>query len=105
MGDPFDPDADTKDMGPATMFGKTVEHYHWKDVILKIITMQINDFYADISNPQAAVPVFSTGQLTPFGQMPPIGTTNQTWSNFKAGTPTAAKFNIAGMDTCPQSNS
>lgn len=102
--DPFDPFDTTKDLGPVTFGGKPAEHYQWKDMILKVIQMSITDFYADISDKKAAVPLFSSQALTPFGQTPPIGVTNQTWSNFTAGTPTAAKFNIAGVATCPMSS-
>ena len=101
--DPFDPFDKTKDMGATTYEGKAVEHYRWADVILKIIKMSQTDFYADISNPKAAVPVFSTELMEPFGQQPPIGTTNQTWSAFAAGAPDPKKFVIAGAATCPRS--
>ena len=43
-----------------------------------------------------------TTALTPMGQAQ-IGTENRTWSNFTSGTPPAAKFNIAGVATCPMS--
>jgi len=29
---------------------------------------------------------------------------NSTWANFQAGTPDPSLFNIAGIDTCPQSD-
>ena len=101
--DPFDPFDKTKDMGATTFEGKAVEHYRWSDMILKIIKMSQTDFYADISNPKAAIPVFSMELLEPLGQQPPIGTTNQTWSSFTAGAPDPKKFNIAGAATCPRS--
>lgn len=65
--------------------------------------MQTSDFYANIADPKAAVPVYLTTSLTPFGIKPPMGTQNQTWSNFKAGTPDAKKFAILGVDTCKRS--
>ena len=101
--DPFDPFDKTKDLGKTTFEGKPAEHYQWKDIILKIIVMSQTEFYADITNPKAAVPLFSMQELTPFGQKPPIGTTNQTWSDFTPGPPDAKKFAIAGMATCPRS--
>ena len=103
--DPFDPFDPTKDMGATTIAGYngTVEHYQQKDRILKIIVMSTTDFYANIANPKAAIPVYSQQELTPFGKTPPIGTTNQTWTAFKAGPPSATKFVIAGMATCPMS--
>ena len=100
--DPFDPFDKTVDKGATTMGGKNVEHYFWADKILKFLTMSTTNFYADISNKKAAVPVFSSNHLTPLGQ--DLGFTNQSWSNFTAGTPPAAKFKIAGMATCPQSS-
>ena len=33
-----------------------------------------------------------------------IGTQNQTWANWKSQAQPAAKFNIAGLDTCPMSS-
>ena len=35
--DPFDPFDVTKDLGKTTFEGKEVEHYEWKDKILKIL--------------------------------------------------------------------
>jgi len=101
--DPFDPFDTVVDVGPETFEGKAVEHYNWKDVILKVITMQTTDFYADISNTKKAVPIFMTSALTPFGQQPPIGAQNNSWTNFTHGTPPKAKFDIHGVDKCPKS--
>lgn len=112
------------------MRGKKLEHYQWKEKILGLLTMQVGlphttrlhcrprsslaprgsrlrsvqttDFYADISNPRAAVPYFKTSALTPLGQH--LGTNNESWTNFRAGTPPASKFDIAGVDTCPIDN-
>lgn len=100
--DPFDPFDTVKDLGKTTFEGKAAEHYQWSDKIFKIIKMQTTDFYADISNPKAAVPLFSTTVLTPFGQAP-MGRQNETWTNFTHAAPPAAKFKIAGVATCPQS--
>jgi len=99
---PFDPFDKIVDKGATTMGGKNVEHYFWADKILKIITMSKTNFYADISNKDAAVPVYLSQHLQPLGQ--DLGFTNQSWSNFSAGTPPAAKFKIAGMAACPMSN-
>jgi len=100
--DPFDPFDKTVDKGATTIDGKAVEHYFWADKILKIITMSKTDFYADIKDPKNAIPVFLSQHLTPLGQ--DLGRTNQTWSNLKAGTPSADHFKIAGMKTCPKSS-
>ena len=69
------------------------------DKIFKIIKMQSYDFYA-----VGGKPYFQTSAITPFGQMPPIGTQNNTWTAFQTGPPDASKFHIAGADTCPQSS-
>ena len=98
---PFDPFDKTVDKGATTMEGKKVEHYHWADKILKIITMSTTDFYADITDPKAAVPVFMTQHLSPLGQ--DLGRQNITWSSYTPGKPDAKKFKIAGVDTCPMS--
>jgi len=99
--DPFDPFDPIKDMGATTLEGRNVERYHWNDVILKVITMQQTDFYADVSTTPAA-PVFMTTHLTPLGQ--DLGTQNQTWSSWTPGAVDAKKFAIQGIDTCPMSN-
>jgi len=99
---PFDPFDAVKDMGKTTLGGKTVEHYRWSDVILKIIKMQTTDFYAQFSG-KTAIPVAAYTVITPFG-MQQIGSQNQTWTNWTAGTPSKAKFDIAGVDSCPLSN-
>ena len=80
-----------------------MEHYRWSDTILKVIKMSTTDFYADISTPGSAVPVYATVVLTPFGE-PQIGTQNQSWTNWTAGTPDPAKFDIAGVGTCKPSH-
>ena len=72
------------------------------DTILKVIKMETTDFYAKMGANGDALPLFQTTALTPMGQAQ-IGTENRTWSNFTAGTPPAAKFNIAGVATCPMS--
>jgi hypothetical protein len=101
--DPFGVDPDAKDKGPGVcpITGKSGEHYHWADVILKIIEMDHTEFYADITGP-TAVPISQSQHLTPFGGAE-IGTSNNTWANFTAGAQPAAKFDIHGVDTCPES--
>lgn len=90
----------TKDEGSAIWGGKPVEHFQWASKIFKVITMSTTDFYADTSVAGAAVPVFLSEALTPMGEAQ-IGTRNTTWKSFKTGVPPAAKFDIAGVDTCP----
>ena len=59
--------------------------------------MQINDFYATPDD----VPIAEISELTPFGG-PAIGNFHNTWSKFKAGPQPKDKFDIHGVDTCPQ---
>ena len=101
---PFGIPPKATDKGPATVLGKSAEHYTWKDIILKIIPMASYDFYATVADNGAPTPVFQSQALTPLGRLPPIGRTNVTWLNYTAATPPAAKFNIAGLDTCPHSS-
>lgn len=99
---PFGIDDDAKDLGSVTIDGKVLEHYQWKDVILKIIKMSTTDFYCDQSNSSYAIPVSQSEALTPFGGAQ-IGSSNNTWTNFVAGKQPAEKFDIKGADTCPES--
>lgn len=128
---PFGIPDDAKDLGTATIEGVTAgapppqprsrrraspralrsqpfrpsplpEHFQWVDTILKVIKMETTDFYAKTGADGDALPLFQTTALTPMGQAQ-IGTENRSWSNFTAGTPPAAKFNIAGVATCPMS--
>ena len=45
-----------------------------------------------------------TSALTPLGRKPPMGTTNQSWTNLTAGTPEASKFDIQGVAMCKLSS-
>lgn len=100
--DPFAIDPDAKDEGAGTdpITGKAGEHYHWADVILKIIQMSHTEFYADISG-DSALPLSQSEHITPFGGAE-IGSSNNTWGNFTAGKQPAEKFDIHGVDECPQ---
>lgn len=93
-------DDNATDLGKATYHNQSAEHWQWKETILKVITMQTSDFYASTSG-KDVVPLGRVDALTPFGG-PQIGQGESTWVNFKAGTPSADKFDIQGMDTCPQ---
>lgn len=94
-------DPDAKDKGQTTLNGKTVEKWQWSEVILKIIRMSTTDFYADQSNASMAIPVFQTERITPFGGAQ-IGSENHTWTDLKAQPIDPAKFDIAGLDDCPE---
>merc|ERR1719321_817875 len=97
--DPFSIDPDAKDLGAGTdpISGKAGEHYHWADVILKIIQMSHTEFYADISG-DSAIPLSQSEHLTPFGAAE-IGSSNNTWDNFTPGKQDPSKFDIHGVDS------
>lgn len=88
------------DEGHTTWQAHPAEHYHWVEKADPLpIKLQTVDFYADITKPHAAVPLFKHTAIDPFG-IQPIGFFNLTWDHFKAGPPDATKFDIAGADTC-----
>ena len=91
-------DPNATDLGKTTYKGQSAEHYQWKQTIFKVITMQTTDFYASEAD---STPLGAESKLTPFGG-PQIGSQSTMWDNFKAGTPPASKFDIHGVDTCPQ---
>merc|ERR1711968_386543 len=92
-------DDNATDKGNSTYKGRPAHQWEWKDVILKVITMQTTDFYADTSG-NTVLPLAAVTSLTPFGQH--LGDQNQVWSNFQAVTPPASKFDIQGVADCPQ---
>ena len=49
--------------------GKPAEHYQWAEKVLRIITMSVTDFYADISDKQHAVPLLLSETLEPLGRV------------------------------------
>jgi hypothetical protein len=65
------------------------------------IPMQSTDVFVDNSGSQP-IPVQEVDQLTPFGQN--LGTMTSTWTNYAAGEPNPALFDIAGIKGCPESN-
>lgn len=93
-------DTNATDMGSTTYEKHTAEHWQWKETILKVITMSTTDFYADISG-SSVLPLGEVQTLTPFGGAA-IGQSTASWTVFKAGAQPASKFDIQGMDTCPQ---
>lgn len=92
-------DPNATDLGKATYKGQAAEHWQWKDKILGVITMQTSDFYASTTG-SSVVPLGRVDQLTPFGQH--LGDSTVGWDKFTAGTPPAAKFDVQGVDSCPQ---
>jgi hypothetical protein len=93
-------DSNATDLGKTTFKNQSAEHWQWKDTVLKTITMQTTDFYADVSG-STVLPLGQVSTLTPFGG-PAIGQQTASWDGFKAGPQPASKFDIQGMDTCPQ---
>eukprot|EP00935_MAST-01C_sp_MAST-1C-sp1_P002453 g2453.t1 len=101
---PFSIDPTAKDMGKATIMGKQLEDFRYDESVvihgIPVFKMSTIDFFVDTSGAQA-VPVFKSEALTPFGGAQ-IGTTNTTYTSFVPGAPPASKFDIKGLDTCPQ---
>jgi len=91
----------TVDKGAVQREGRALELYEWSETILKVVKMSSTRLYAQVAPNGSAVPVFETEAITPFGAIP-IGTSNVTWKSFMPGRPAAAKFVIAGTDTCPK---
>lgn len=93
-------DSNATDLGKSTYKNHSAEHWQWKDTIFKVVTMQTTDFYADTTG-STVTPLGQVSTLTPFGG-PPMGQQTASWDNYKAGAQPASKFDIQGMDTCPQ---
>jgi hypothetical protein len=95
-------DRNATDLGKATFQKKAAEHYQWKDMAFGFLTMSTTDFYSDESTtPGKAMPIGLIEKLTPFGGAQ-IGQSTVNWGNFKAAAQPASKFDIQGVDTCPQ---
>lgn len=89
--------------GVATWQGRAAEHYHWVEKADPLpIPLDAIDFYVDVSDPHAAVPLFKQTKITPFGG-PAVGYYNETYASFRAGPPDPKKFDIAGVAACPKS--
>jgi len=97
---PFGPDPNATLEGTVPYDGHTCQDWQWNQTIFKIYVMEISDMFIDATGANP-IPIGEVDQLTPFGQY--LGTMNSTWSNFQAGTPDPALFNISGIDSCPQS--
>ena len=91
------------DAGRATWEGRPAEHYHWVVKASPLpIPLQTIEFYADISDPAAAIPLFKHEAITPLGAKP-VGYFNISYVGFKAGPPDPKKMAVAGTATCPKS--
>jgi len=93
--------SDYVDKGAVTLDGQQVEEYEWSETVLKVIKLTTTRFYARLSANGSAVPVFESEDLFPVGGKP-LGVQNLTFESFVPGRPPAAKFTIAGADTCPK---
>jgi len=93
-------DDNAKDMGAVTFEGKPAEQWQWKDMLFKIITMSTTNFFAETTAAGGYTPVAQVQDISPFGQK--LGQSNMTWSGFTAGKQPTTKFDIHGVDTCPQ---
>jgi hypothetical protein len=100
LGKEYFLDDNATDLGTTTWNGQKAEHWQWKQTIFKVVTMQTSDFYAAVSG-SSVTPLGRTDHLTPFGG-PEIGQGNVTYGAFKAAKQPAEKFDIQGVDSCPQ---
>lgn len=90
-------DDNATDLGTTTYKNQSAHHWEWKEKILRIITMQISDFYA--AEGEMYTPLGRVDQIKPFGQH--VGDMTLDWSNFQAGPQDPKIFNIQGVDSCP----
>jgi hypothetical protein len=86
--------ADAKDEGSVVVNNKTYEKWTYADMVLKWQMDTVELLIDEKGNPYNVVEV-----LTPFNI--PLGTAYSTYTNFVAGTPDAALFDVNGIDSCP----
>ena len=91
----------TKDIGTATVNGKTVEQYQWFDRLI-IIKMDENDLYVDQSG-ASPVPVLSVQKITPFGGAE-IAEESSTYGGFISGASDPSTFAVDNLATCEMSD-
>ncbi len=101
--DPAGGDSPMQDLGSTTIDGVVAEHYRYFEELAHVVKMAQIDLYLTLPlNPAGlATPVHQTQLLEPFGQ--PVGTANSAWTNFVAGQPDPALFNVSGIRDCPMS--
>ena len=97
----FSMPTNAKDRGAATFHGKPAERYTWIERALKVIKMGTVELLVGKDGAGHNIPLFESEDLTPLGR-PSIGKRNRTYTTFIAGAPPAAKFDIAGVATCPK---
>ena len=95
-------DKSATDLGKVNIKGKTYDHWQWYDKIFKTITMDVQDWFVDNSNPSKPKPAFQNELLTPFGG-PELGFSSQQFENFEEG---LDKFNfkVSGVEKCEEND-
>lgn len=102
---PFDMvESDATHMGTAVIDGKTVQHWQYVELGPLHVKMQTNDYFVDQSDQANCVPVLENQHLTPFKI--DLGTSNESWTNFKAGKQDASLFNFTQgpASGCPRAS-
>jgi hypothetical protein len=111
-------DPNATNQGRATVDGQVVEHYRWSEfdeipITHQQVKMAQVEFYTTPPSSSSAassaarghastvVPVFSETKLEPYGG-PQTGSENTTYTHWVGTLPPAGKFDIAGIDACPQ---
>jgi hypothetical protein len=101
---PFDlVDTDATWIGETTLNGKQVQHWQYEERGPLNILFQIDNTYLDQStDPTYAIPVLEFDQLMPLKQ--DLGQMNESWSNFKIGTPDPSLFAYTNgpLESCPR---
>ena len=98
--EPYGIDPNSTYQGQVSVNGIKCDDWQYKETILGIVVMEIDDIFVN-SGVTPAVPVQEVDQLTPFGQ--PMGNMTSTYDNFVGGPIDPSLFNIANVDSCPQS--
>ena len=100
--DPLEFDKTATDLGKVNIGGKSYDHWQWYDKIFKTITMDIQDWFVDESDPKKPIPYLNKEKLTPFGG-PALGTSSQEFDNFEAGLD-KFDFQINGLSSCEKND-
>ena len=94
--------ADAVDKGPVVLDGQQVEWFQWSETVFKILKVATISLYVKVAANGSAVPVFESEVQFPHGGGQSLGVQNLTWESFVPGRPPAAKFAIAGVESCPK---
>lgn len=87
------------DKGPASLDGKTYEHFYWMDTILKKVPMDTVDAYVNITDPANPIPYLWVEYLEPFGQF--LAEANTTYHGFQGGPQDPNLFVVYKAQGCP----